>query len=163
MSWAVDFLWILNSRHCPASLPLSASPQNLSKQSQKSAEFTGNLQPSWPHITRAFLWKCNASLEIPAAIQVAKTEAEHIRLSKTTATSSHFNDRPSMSFNNSCLLRYINAISNSASSRFRPYLTLATRVQIGRGIAERCQPDPTYITRAKVDQRPIQYVHQYFE
>ena len=28
-------------------MPSSASPQNLRKQSQKSAEFTGNLQPSW--------------------------------------------------------------------------------------------------------------------
>ena len=47
------------------------------------------------------LWKYNVSVENPAAIQqlgqVAKTEAEHIRLSKTTATSSHFSDRPSMS------------------------------------------------------------------
>ena len=49
MNWAVDFLWVLNSRRCPASLPLSASPQNLQNQSQKSAEFTGNLQPRiWP-------------------------------------------------------------------------------------------------------------------
>ena len=31
---------------CPASLPLSATPQNFRKQSQKSAELTGNPQPS---------------------------------------------------------------------------------------------------------------------
>ena len=45
MFWAVDFLSVLNSCHCLASLPLSASPHNLHKQSQKSADFTGNLQP----------------------------------------------------------------------------------------------------------------------
>ena len=45
INWAVDFLWNLNSRRCPASLPLSAWPQNLRKQSKKSAEFTENLQP----------------------------------------------------------------------------------------------------------------------
>ena len=53
MTWAVDFLWVLNSRRCLASLPLSASPQNLSKQSQKSAEFTGNLQPRLVHSVTA--------------------------------------------------------------------------------------------------------------
>ena len=41
----MDFLYVLNSRSRPASLPLSASPQNLRKQSQKSAEYTGKLQP----------------------------------------------------------------------------------------------------------------------
>ena len=34
----------MNSRRRPESLPLSASPHNLHKHSQKSAEFTGNLQ-----------------------------------------------------------------------------------------------------------------------
>ena len=34
MIWAVDFLKVLNSRRCPVSLPLSASPQNLHKQSK---------------------------------------------------------------------------------------------------------------------------------
>ena len=41
-------------RRCLANLPLSALPQNLHKQSQKSAELTGNLHPSQLILSKVF-------------------------------------------------------------------------------------------------------------